>query len=363
MIPDIAETGAFRFDTVMNEGYKMKSVAVENAEGMVICHDMTRIVVGEHKGPAFKRGHIIQEKDIPELLNIGKEHIYVFDLAEGLVHEDEAAMRIANAAAGPGITLTSASEGRVNLKAMEAGLLKIDVEALRRINGIDDVVFSTLHTNQQVKKGQSLAGTRIIPLVTNEENILEVVSVCRKYGPLVHVKPFRETKVGIVTTGSEIYSGRIKDKFGPVLREKFPHINGRVIDQLFVSDDVEMTVAAIHQMVDRGAELIAVTGGMSVDPDDQTPASIRAAGGEVILYGSPIFPGAMFMLAYLNDVPVVGLPGCVMYHRASIFDLVVPRILAGERLKKSDITDLGHGGFCATCSECRYPLCSFGKAG
>lgn len=340
----------------------MKSVAVEDAEGMVICHDMTRIVPGEYKGPAFKRGHVIQSEDIPELLNMGKEHIYVFDLADGLIHEDDAAMRIASAAAGPGIELTDSSEGKVTLKASQPGLLKVNVEALNRLNEIDDVVFSTLHTNQQVKAGQALAGTRIIPLTTNEKNILDVETVCRENLPLIEVKPFREAKVGIVTTGSEIYSGRIKDKFGPVLRKKFSGLNSQVIDQVFVSDDTEMTVAAIHQMLGQGAELIAVTGGMSVDPDDQTPASIKAAGGEVIVYGSPIFPGAMFMLAYIKGVPVVGLPGCVMYHKASIFDLVVPRILSGDMLKKSDITGLGHGGFCSGCSECRYPLCGFGKA-
>ncbi len=341
----------------------MKCVAVEEAEGMVICHDMTRIIPGEYKGPAFKRGHIIKGVDIPELLNIGKEHIYVFDPADGLVHEDDAAHRIATAAAGPGIELSEASEGRVNLKAAVDGLLKVNVPVLRRINGVTDVVFSTLHTNQQVEKGQPLAGTRIIPLVTDEENILEVEALCRAEFPLVDVTPFTEKKVGIITTGSEIYSGRIKDKFGPVLRKKFSHLNSEVMEQVFVSDNVEMTVTAIHKMLDDGAELIALTGGMSVDPDDQTPASIRAAGGEVVIYGSPIFPGAMFMLAYIKGVPVVGLPGCVMYHKASIFDLVVPRILTGEHLEKEDISELGHGGFCASCAECRYPACAFGKSG
>ncbi|SCY21209.1 molybdopterin-binding protein [Desulfoluna spongiiphila] len=340
----------------------MKCVAVEEAEGMVICHDMTRIIPGEYKGPAFKRGHIIQKNDIPELLNIGKANIYVYDIHNGLVHEDDAAERIANAAKGQGIKLSTPCEGKVTFKASQPGLLKINVDALHRINEIDDTVFSTLHTNQQVKKGQSLAGTRIIPLVTQEKNIMDVEDICRQHGPIIEIKPFPETKVGIVTTGSEIYSGRIEDKFGPVLVDKFSNLNSRVMDQVFVSDNVEMTVNAIHNMLEAGAELIAVTGGMSVDPDDQTPASIRAAGGEVIIYGSPILPGAMFMLAYIKGVPVVGLPGCVMYHKASIFDLVVPRILTGEKLTKADIIALGHGGFCSNCPECRYPLCSFGKA-
>jgi len=328
----------------------------------VLCHDMTRIVPGEFKGRAFKRGHIIRESDITSLLNIGKEHIYVFDPADGLVHEDDAALRIARAAFGQGIELTSPCEGRVNLKATIRGLLKVNVEAIHKINDIEDIVFSSLHTNQPVSPGRALAGTRIIPLVAPEEKILEVEAICREYYPVVEVKPFRIANAGIVTTGSEIYHGRIQDKFGPVLHMKFAELGSRVMKQVFTSDDVDMTVNAIHQMIDDGADFIAVTGGMSVDPDDQTPTSIRKAGGDVVVYGSPIFPGAMFMLAYIGDVPVVGLPGCVMYYKASIFELVVPRLLAGERLTRSDITRLGHGGFCSRCTECRYPLCAFGKA-
>ncbi|GBC59436.1 molybdopterin-binding protein [Desulfonema ishimotonii] len=339
----------------------MKRVPVEDAVGMVLCHDMTRIVPGKFKGRAFKKGHIIEETDISTLLSIGKEHIYVFDLEDGLVHENDAAMRIAKAAAGPGIELTEPAEGRVNLKAATAGLLKINVEALYQINDIEDIVFSTLHTHQQISEKRSVAGTRIVPLVTAEEKIREVESVCKTYYPIVQVLPFRTTRIGVVTTGSEIYHGRIEDKFGPVLHMKFAELGSQVMNQVFVSDDTEMTVAAIHKMIDDGAEMIAVTGGMSVDPDDQTPASIRAAGGEVVTYGAPIFPGAMFMLAYIGDVPVVGLPGCVMYYKASIFDLVIPRLLAGERLTRSDIIRMGHGGLCSVCAECRYPMCGFGK--
>lgn len=341
----------------------MKSVPVGKAVGMVLCHDVTRIIPGEFKGRAFKKGHIIQEQDVPELLKIGKEHIFVFDLAAGLVHEDTAAERIAGAAAGPGLSLTPPSEGRVNLTAQIDGLLKVDVEALYQINEIEAIVFSTLHTNRTIRKKTAVAGTRIIPLVAPEEKIQQVETVCRNNFPVVQIKSLPSLKVGIVTTGSEIYHGRIQDRFGPVLHRKFNELGSRTLDQVFVSDDIHMTVMAIHRMLDRGAGLIAVTGGMSVDPDDQTPASIRAAGGQVITYGAPTFPGAMFMLAYIGEVPVLGLPGCVMYHQASIFDLVVPRILAGEKLTRADIISLGHGGFCSGCPECRYPDCGFGKGG
>lgn len=339
----------------------MRSIPVEQAQGMVLCHDITRIVPGEGKGPAFRKGHIIEDGDIPTLLRLGKEHIYVWDLAEGLLHEDDAAARIAAAIAGPGVTLTQPCEGRINLLADRRGLLKIDVDVLRRLNAIEEVTIATIHGDAVVSPGQMLAGTRVVPLVVGKERIEQVEAVTAETGPIVSVRPFRPLRVGVVTTGGEVYHGRIKDKFGPVLRRKFEDLGCSVMRQVIVPDDMDMTVRAIRQLLAEGAEMIAVTGGMSVDPDDLSPSSIRAAGGEVVTYGSPTFPGAMFMLAYLGEIPVVGLPGCVMYHKASIFDLTVPRLVAGERLAKTDIVELGHGGLCAMCPECRYPLCGFGK--
>jgi len=339
----------------------MRSIPVEQAQGMVLCHDITRIAPGEGKGPAFRKGHVIEAGDIPALLRLGKEHIYVWDLAEGLMHEDDAAGRIATAIAGSGITLTQPCEGRINLLADRRGLLKIDVETLRRLNSISEVTVATIHSDAVVSPGQMLAGTRVVPLVIAKGSIEEVEAVCAAAGPVVSVQPFRPLRIGVVTTGGEVYHGRIEDKFGPVLRRKFDDLGCTVVRQVIVPDDQEMTVRAIRQLLADGAEMIAVTGGMSVDPDDLSPSSIRAAGGEVVTYGSPTFPGAMFMLAYLGDIPVVGLPGCVMYHKASIFDLTVPRLVAGERLTKADIVELGHGGLCVMCPECRYPLCGFGK--
>lgn len=340
----------------------MRSIPVEQAQGMVLCHDITRIVPGEGKGPAFRKGHIIQTEDIPVLLRLGKEHIYVWDLAEGLIHEDDAAGRIAKAIAGDGITLTQPCEGRINLLADRNGLLKIDVDTLRRLNSIEEITIATMHCNVTVATGQMLAGTRVVPLVVGKGRIETLESICAETGPIVRVAPFRPLKIGVVTTGGEVYHGRIKDKFGPVLRRKFDNLGCQVIRQVIVPDDREMTVRAIQQLLAEGAEMIAVTGGMSVDPDDLSPSSIRAAGGQVVTYGSPTFPGAMFMLAYIGDIPVVGLPGCVMYHKASIFDLTVPRLVAGEKLTRADIVELGHGGLCAMCPECRYPLCGFGKS-
>lgn len=340
---------------------KYKSVPLEEAVGMMLAHDMTQIVPGEFKGPAFKKGHVIKKEDVSQLLDMGKQNIYVFDPRDGFIHENDAAVRIAEAACGKGIRLTDPSEGRINFISTGSGLLKVNRDALLKINSVEDITFATIHGNQTVSPGTGLAGTRIIPLATVEKNIAEVERICKEYYPVIDVKPFRYLKVGVVTTGSEVFSGRIRDKFGPVLKKKFAGLNCEVIRQIFVSDDVDKTADAIHELINEGAELIALTGGMSVDPDDQTPSGIRAAGAKVITYGAPVYPGAMFMLAYIGDIPVVGLPGCVMYHRASIFELIVPMIVAGEEVTKEYISSLGHGGFCSGCKECRYPVCGFGK--
>jgi hypothetical protein len=338
-----------------------KIVPVHDAVGMVLCHDITEVVPGKFKGRAFKKGHVVEPDDVERLLDLGKEHLYILTMQPGTIHEDEAAVRIAQAAGGRGITISEPVEGRVNLVAASSGLLKINVEALNRVNQIQDVVLGTLHSNQKVTEGQVVAATRIIPLVTESEKIASVEAICRKDYPIVQIAAFSSLKVGIVTTGSEVYHGRIQDGFGPVLRAKFADLGSEILRQTFVADSASMTVQAIHDMLAEGAEMVVVTGGMSVDPDDQTPYSIREAGGRVVTYGAATFPGAMFMLAYIGDVPVLGLPACVMYHRASIFDLVVPRILSGDTVTRADIVALGHGGLCALCSECRYPICGFGK--
>lgn len=338
----------------------MKTVPVQEAVGMVLCHDMTRIVPGESKGPAFRKGHVIVQEDIPTLLEIGKEHVYVLNLEKGRIHEDEAADRIARAAAGPGITLSPVCEGRINFEA-EPGLLHVNVEALKRINSIEEVVLATMHDGQQVTSPRAVAGTRVVPLVVDEKKIEQVEAICAEYPYVVGIKPFIHRKVGLVTTGSEVYHGRIKDKFGPVIRKKFSDLGSSVMGQRFSSDDPAMTRDAIMAFIAEGAEMVVVTGGMSVDPDDQTPTAIRSTGAEIVTYGSPTFPGVMFMIAELDGVPILGLPGCVMYYRASVFDLVVPRLMAGEKVTREDIVDLGHGGFCATCDVCRYPVCPFGK--
>ncbi len=339
----------------------MKVVPVYQAEGMVLCHDVTEIVPGKRKGRAFKKGHVIRQEDIAKLLTIGKENIYVWEVNDKTLHENEAADRFAKAVAGRGVMLNEAAEGKVEIVAGETGLLKVNTDALERINDIEQIAIATLHSNQMVYAGKKLAGCKIVPLVISTEKIQKIEQICAGYYPVVEVKPLRPCRIGVVTTGSEVYYGRIQDCFGPVLTEKFARLGSSILRQILVPDDITLIVEAIHSLLAEGADMIVTTGGMSVDPDDVTPSGIRVAGGQIVTYGAPTLPGAMFMLAYFGTIPVLGLPGCVMYHKSTIFDLVVPRLLAGEVLDRQDINKLGHGGLCLVCEECRYPECGFGK--
>lgn len=339
----------------------MQIVAVEKAVGMVLGHDITEIVPGQFKGAAFTKGHIVKETDIPRLLNIGKKNIYVMDLAEDMLHENEAAQRMAGAAIGPGIALSEPHEGKVDLIAMDSGLLKVNPTALEQINLLDEIMFATIHGGHIVDSGQKLGGTRIIPLTIAEKQIDAVETICRAFKPVITVTPLKPHTIGIVTTGSEVYHGRIKDKFGPVIEKKFKALGCNVLRQIIVDDDIGMIADAITSLIEEGADFIATTGGMSVDPDDVTPAGIKTAGGSILTYGAPVLPGAMFLLAKINDIPVIGLPACVMYYRTSIFDLIVPRLLAHDPITKTDIARLGYGGYCMSCETCRYPQCGFGK--
>ncbi len=340
----------------------MLKVKVDDAIGMILCHDITQIIPGEYKGIAFKKGHIVTKEDIPKLLQIGKENLFVWEKKEGYLHEDDAARRIAEAVAGPGILLTEPKEGKINLVASMRGLLKVNVIVLNEINNEDQVVVASLHRNQVVEEGTIVAGTRVIPLVIDHVIIEQVERHADRYKPVFEIKPLQKMKVGIEVTGSEVFKGRIEDKFGPVIIEKVTNLGCSVIRKVNVTDSDEMISDNIKAMLREGAELILITGGMSVDPDDMTPAGVVAAGGTIVSYGAPVLPGSMFMVAYIDETPVLGLPGCVMYSKNTVFDLVLPRILAGEKITRQDIAILGHGGLCANCVPCKFPSCSFGKA-
>ena len=339
----------------------MRKIHVTEAVGTVISHDITKIVPGEFKGRAFKKGHIIRPEDVDELLRIGKENIYVWELKNGEIHENDAAYRLASAACGKNLTLSEPSEGKVNLIAETTGLLKVNKELLYSLNSIDQVIFTTRHTNGLVGKGDVVAGTRVVPLVIEEQKIILAEGLLQR-ADLITILPLRQYKVGLVITGSEVIHQRIIDGFGPVVSKKFEALGSNIIEQIFVPDDSTEISNAIQNLLAKGAEAIAVTGGMSVDPDDVTPLGIRQTGANLITYGLPVLPGSMFLLAYYGEIPIMGLPGCVMHSKASAFDIILPRILAGEKLLKQDLLELAHGGLCLQCSECRYPVCPLGKA-
>jgi len=339
----------------------MKMIPVKEAVGMVLVHDITEIIPDKFKGAAFKKGHVIKEEDIPRLLNMGKEHIFGMEYKDGDIHENEAAIRMARAVAGQGITFSEPSEGKVNLLVNRTGLLKVNAEALFEINSIEEIVLSTLHTDLLVNVPTIAAGAKIIPLNIEEKKIASMEKICAENFPVIQVMPLYKLKAGIVSTGNEIYYKRIPDKFGPVLIEKFRELGSEVIEQIFSKDDPNMIAESIKTLIKAGADIILVTGGMSVDPDDVTPAGVKIAGAEILSYGAPTMPGAMFLLSYINDIPVLGLPGCVMYNKRTIFDLVVPRLAAGERIERRDLIRYAHGGLCSNCNDCRYPNCGFGK--
>lgn len=340
----------------------MEKVRVEDAVGMVLCHDITEIVPGKFKGRAFAKGHVIQEEDIEKLLDLGKRHIYVWDLSKGYVHENDAALRMVQAAAGENIVFNEVKEGKIELRAACDGVLKINLDALYAVNSDDEICFATIHGNKQVTKGKLLAATRVIPLAVKEEVLERFEKACKESKtPLVEVKPFCPAKIGVVTTGSEIVSGRIADQFGPVLEKKAAEVGATIMGQVFPGDEPEAITQAILDFLAQGADMVQVTGGMSVDPDDMTPSAIRACADEVVTYGTPVLPGAMFMLAYVQGKPVVGLPGCVMYAKRTVFDLAVPRLLTGEKLTRRDFVLMAHGGQCQNCPVCTYPDCGFGQ--
>lgn len=340
----------------------MRKVAVGEAVGLELGYDITKIVPGTEKYRAFRKGHVITEDDIPKLLDMGKEHIFVWEPEEGLIHEDEGAIRLAKLAAGTGLTLTEPSQGRVNLKADIDGLLKVNVELLNKMNHLTDIVFATLHNNRSVSKGQLVAGTRVVPIAVPKVTLEEVEKLTASSAPMLTVKPFLPLKVGIVTTGSEVYSGRIKDGFADVIKQKISPFGGNILGQAFAPDKYNIITEEILNFLEKGAELVIVTGGMSVDADDVTPQGIKETKADVVFYGAPILPGSQFMLAYKDGIPIIGVPGGALYSRKTTLDLLLPWLFAQDPINYANIAAMGHGGLCEDCKVCHFPQCSFGKA-
>ena len=339
----------------------MKLIRTEDAVGQVLCHDITQIIPGVTKDARFRKGHIVKEDDIPVLLSLGKDHLYVWEKDDTVYHENEAAQILCDVCINEHMNPSQVKEGKIELSASCDGLFCIDVERLDAVNDIDQIMIASRHTNTPVKKGDKLLGTRVIPLVISKEK-MELVKKAAGDGPLCRLFPYQLKKAGIVTTGNEVYYGRIQDKFTPVVIQKLEQYGIKTEEHIIVNDEKEKIKEAILTLKEKGCELIIATGGMSVDPDDQTPGAIRESGAKMISYGAPVLPGAMFCLAYYEDgTAVMGLPGCVMYAKTTIFDLILPRVAAKVPVTRKDITRLGHGGLCLGCETCRYPACSFGK--
>jgi len=320
----------------------MKIIKVQDAVGSVLCHDITKIVPGEFKGVAFKKGYIIKEEDIPVLLSLGKEHLYVWEENEGLLHENEAAERLRALSAGENLYFSDIKEGKIEFFAACNGLLKIDVENLLKLNSLGEIILSTAFNNTVVKKGCKVAATKIVPLTIEKEKIEKAEEIINN--KIVKVIPIHSKKVAIITTGSEVFKGRIKDAFGPVLNEKLKEYGCEVLGQSILPDDLHEIEAAINCFIDKGAEMVLCTGGMSVDADDLTPKAIKSTGAKLITYGTPVLPGAMLLLAYKGNIPILGLPGAVIFSKKTVFDLLLPRLLADEKIDYKDIATYGHGG-------------------
>ncbi|MFV0343060.1 MAG: molybdopterin-binding protein [Anaerocolumna sp.] len=338
----------------------MKTIKTVDAVGHVLCHDITQIIKGQKDDAIFRKGHIVTKEDIPVLLSIGKENLYVWEKAEGMLHENEAAEILYQVCKNKYMSPTDVKEGKISIVAEAEGLLKIDKKRLYEMNAMGEIIIATIHGNQPVKKGDILAGTRVVPLVIAAEKMEQVKAIWNQV-PLFEILPFTRKKGAIITTGSEVYYGRIKDTFGPVIRDKVSEYGVEIISQSILNDEADKITEGIIKAIEEGAEIVFCTGGMSVDPDDTTPSAIKNTGARVVTYGAPVLPGAMFLLAYYNDIPILGLPGCVMYAKRTIFDLILPRVLGNDLITNGDIAELGHGGLCLNCKVCTFPNCGFGK--
>ena len=338
-------------------------VSIEEAVGYPLAHDITEIRPGEFKGPAFHRGHILKDRDLEHLRRLGKNHLYILRPGEDEMHEDDAAEAIADALCGDGVGWEGAPrEGKLTLTATRSGLFKVDVDALLAFNSMGDVMCATKHSNSIVEEGEQVAGTRAIPLVIARSRVELAVGAARSAGDgVLRVLPLKKVRVGVMIIGNEVFSGRIQDRFEPVIRRKVARYDGRIVDVVFLPDDDDRIAKAARDLIARGAEVLITTGGMSVDADDRTRFGLQKAGAVDMVYGSAVLPGAMFMIAYLDAVPVLGIPAGGIHAATTIFDLIYPRVLAGEKIERRDVAMLGHGGLCLKCPTCTFPHCAFGK--
>ena len=340
-----------------------KTIPVEQAVGLTLAHDMTEVIPGKSKGPAFRKGYTVREKDVCRLMRMGKNHLYVLDLKENEIHEDTAVVELASALSGPGVTFSgSPKEGKLELRADYEGLFKVNVEALIDFNMVDDVMCASIHNNRPVKKGDSLAATRAIPLVIDRHELDRALATAKHHYPVFSVAMFTPMKARLIVTGNEVYNGLIRDRFKDIVEKKVTALGASLEESVILPDNQEMITKQIQSYLEKETDLIITTGGMSVDPDDVTKAGIEDAGFDDILYSAAVLPGAMFLLGYRENTTIMGVPACGLYHEVTVVDLVLPRLMAGEKPDKRSLAQLCHGGLCQNCTPCRFPVCPFGKA-
>ncbi|MDR1028030.1 MAG: molybdopterin-binding protein [Clostridiales Family XIII bacterium] len=344
----------------------MKLIKTTEAVGHVLCHDMTRIVPGVIKDAVFRKGHVVTREDIPLLLEMGKENLYVWEKDENALHEDDAAKILYELCAGAQrvLTPTPVKEGKIKIIAAEPGLFKLDKRRAYDVNALGEIMIATRRGNFPVKKDDILGAVRVIPLVIDRAKMERARAVAGET-PLMRLLPFTLKHAAVITTGNEVFLGRIKDSFTPVIERKLAEYGVDISEHAILGDDPAAVTESIRAMIQNGADLVICTGGMSVDPDDRTPLAIKNTGARIVSYGAPVSPGAMFLLSYFaqgeRNIPVVGLPGCVMYCGRTIFDILLPRLLANDPITEGDISALGDGGLCLECEVCTYPNCGFGQ--
>lgn len=326
---------------------------------MTLAHDITEIIPGKKKDVAFTKGTVIQAADVERLLDLGKRHLYVFDGNIEGIHEDDAGKRIAQAIMGKHMEATMPKEGKVSIKSTVDGLFKVDPEMLYKLNSVKDVLVGTLPNRYPVKAGGVIAAARIIPLYIDEKSLVRVEKGW-KNKKMISILPFRPLSAGIVVTGSEVYDGRVPDS-SHIVESKLKNYGSRIIGKTVVTDEIGMIRDAILDLFAKGADIVITTAGLSVDPDDVTREGIEATGAKTLFYGTPIAPGAMFLLAALDGKYILGTPACVYFNGYTALDIVLVRLLAGEKVSKRDVAMLGYGGLCTYCDVCHYPACHFGK--
>ncbi len=343
-----------------------KKIPLAEAVGLPLAHDITEVNPDKgFKGRAFKKGHLISKNDLEKLAAIGKSEIFILDLDADQIHENEAAVMMAGAFAGRYVAHDlEPREGKINFQSQKDGLLRVDTEKLLAINLLGDPSCMTKPTNLPVRKGETIASTRIIPLFTSRQVIEQALKIARPEG-IFHIIPFRARKAGIIVTGNEVYHGLVEDRFLPVVSRKLAQYQAEVYQNTQLPDDKEKMVAAIRDFIAGGCEIIVLTGGTSVDPNDVTPLAISEAGGRRFIRGVPLQPGNMFTMAWINhedrEIPVCAVPAAALFYPHTAFDVFLPRLLTGQQLDKKEVAALGHGGLCHFCRQCVYPVCSFGR--